>query len=198
MLITLVRHGETEAAGRLLGHTDAPLTPAGWEQFQHQTATADFDVIVSSPRQRTRLPAEQLASTRGLQLRIDEDWAELDFGDWDGAALSDLHADPATAEMLAAFYRSADAPAAPGGENWRSLEARAVRAIDRLLALSADSRVLVVTHAGPMRAALAMACAIPFANLWAIRIGYGTRITLRVERDAGAGLWGEIIEVAQP
>jgi alpha-ribazole phosphatase len=39
---------------------------------------------------------------------------------------------------------------------------------------------------------------MPFTNLWSIRIDYGTRIALRVERDAGAGLWGEIIEVAQP
>jgi alpha-ribazole phosphatase len=198
MLITLVRHGETEAAGQLLGRTDVPLSSMGWEQFERQTQTAVFDVVVTSPSQRARLPAERLAAGRQLPLRVDEDWAELDFGDWDGASLADLHADPAAADALAELYRSADAPGAPGGESWRALEMRAARAIDRLFALGADSRVLVATHAGPMRATLAVALAMPFANLWSIRIDYGTRITLRVERGADAGLWGEIIEVAQP
>ena len=58
--------------------------------------------------------------------------------------------------------------------------------------------MLVITHAGPMRAALALACGIPFANLWAFKIDPGTRITLRAGRDPGAGLWGEIVEVVQP
>jgi alpha-ribazole phosphatase len=198
MLITLIRHGETEAAARLLGRTDAALSPMGWEQFERQTQTAVFDVVVSSPRQRARLPAERLAAAHKVPLRIDDDWAELDFGEWDGAALCDLHGDPATAAALAGLYRSADAPGAPGGESWRQLEARTVRAIDRLLGSGAGSRVLVTTHAGPMRAVLAVVCAMPFVNLWSIRIDYGTRITLRVGRDAGAGLWGEIIEVVQP
>jgi hypothetical protein len=49
-----------------------------------------------------------------------------------------------------------------------------------------------------MRAAIALSCAIPFANLWAFCIKPGTRITLRAGRDKTSGLWGEIVEVAQP
>ena len=59
--------------------------------------------------------------------------------------------------------------------------------------------MLVVTHAGPMRAALALACGLPFANLWAFKIDPGTRITLRGRpRSTGGSLWGEIVEVVQP
>ena len=66
------------------------------------------------------------------------------------------------------------------------------------LAEAAGGRVLVITHAGPMRAALALACGLPFANLWAFKIDPGTRITLAAGRDPGGSLWGEIVEVVQP
>lgn len=198
MLITLVRHGETEATGQLIGRTDAPLTELGWAQFQRQVANVSFEKIVSSPSQRARLPAEALAAERSVPLRIDSDWAELDFGVWDGMTLSDINADPARAAALAAIYRSPESAGAPGGESWPMLEARIRRAIDGLTEAGAGSEILVSTHAGPIRAALAVTCAIPFATLWTILIGYGTRIKLRVGRDENAGLWGEIIEVAQP
>lgn len=199
MLVDLVRHGETQAAGLLLGRTDPPPTASALRQFEQTTAGLVLDAVVTSPRQRARLPAEALAAARRLLLQVDADWAEIDFGDWDGRALAELQADPATAEALAAIYRRADAAGAPGGEDWRAFQARVGRGIDNLLsAHAAESRVLVATHAGPMRAALALACAIPFANLWAFRIGLGTRITLRMGRDERAGLWGEVIEIAQP
>ncbi|MEI9899900.1 MAG: histidine phosphatase family protein [Hyphomicrobium sp.] len=114
MLIDLLRHGETEMAGRLLGRTDAPLAQAGWQQFERQTAGRIFDAIVASPLQRARLPAEALAASRGLPLRIDEDWAELDLGVWDGRVLAELQADATTAEALAAIYRSGESPGRAG------------------------------------------------------------------------------------
>ena len=198
MLIDLLRHCETTTPGRLLGRTDPALSATGWGQFARQTADRRWDAVVASPRQRTRAPAERLADERALSLRIDADWAEIDFGDWDGREITQLRADAATADVLTAIYSSPDAAGPPGGETWHALKARIARAFQSLLEPPAPARVLVVTHAGPMRAALAVACGIPFANLWAFKIDPGTRITLHAGRDPGAGLWGEIVEVAQP
>jgi len=197
MLIDLLRHGETETPGRLLGRADPPLSEHGWRQFERQTSGRSWDMIVASPRLRARAPAECLAGEAGVAWSIDDDWAEVDFGDWDGRELAGLRADAATAEALAALYSSPDAPGAPGGESWHDLSARVSGAIDRVLAQPGE-RLLVVTHAGPMRAALALACGLPFANLWAFTINPATRITLRAGRDDRAGLWGEIVEIVQP
>jgi alpha-ribazole phosphatase len=197
-LIDMIRHGETETPGRLLGRSDPEMSEAGWGQFERQTAERAWDAIVTSPRRRTHMPATRLASARGLKLRVDDDWAELDFGAWDGLLLAELHADSTVADAIAAFYRCADTAGPPGGESWSGLQTRVARALDRLVASTDGATVLVVTHAGPMRAALAMACAIPFANLWTFRIEPGTRITLHAGRDAKAGLWGEVVEVVQP
>jgi alpha-ribazole phosphatase len=197
-LIDLVRHGETETPGRLIGRTDPPLSDAGWRQIERQAAGRSWDVIVASPRRRAHAAATRLAAARGIEVRVDDDWAELDFGAWDGRVLAELRAEPATSAALAAFYAAADAAGPPGGETWSDLKERVARAIDRVLVLPPTATALVVTHAGPMRAAIAHACAIPFANLWAFSIAPGTRITLRAGRDAQAGLWGEIVEVVQP
>ena len=197
-LIDLLRHGETETPGRLLGRTDPALSDKGWAQFARQTDGRQWGAIVTSPRLRTRAAAEWLAGASGTPLRVDDDWAEVDFGDWDGRTIDELHTDANTAAALAALYSSPDAPGAPAGESWLTLTARVSRAIDRLLAGAADDGVLVVTHAGPIRAALALVCGMPFASLWAFKIDPGTRISLHAGRDKDSGLWGEIIEVAQP
>jgi alpha-ribazole phosphatase len=154
--------------------------------------------IIASPRLRAREPAERLALARQQEARIDADWAEIDFGVWDGRLIVDLQADPIAAAQLDRLYLGPDAPAAPEGESWRQLEARVARALEKVLAESSAGTALIVTHAGPMRAALALACGMRFESLWAIRIDPGTRMTLRVGRDKAGSLWGEVIEIAQP
>lgn len=204
VLVDLIRHGETVTPGRLIGRSDPLLSELGRAQIDRQTQDRSWDTIVSSPRLRALEPAQRIGSDRELGVRIDDDWRELDFGAWDGRTLEELRAASETADAFMAFYRSADAPAPPGGgESWHMLEARVAAALRRLLDPSATdiappATVLVVTHAGPIRAALSVACAIPFANLWTFRIEPGTRFTLRVGRDGRAGLWGEIVEVVQP
>lgn len=198
ILIDLLRHGETETPGRLLGRADPALSEAGWRQVERQTANRTWDLIIASPRRRACAAAERLAADRHLALRVDEDWAELDFGDWDGRLIAELRADPSIAEAFNALYAGADTVGAPGGENWAALKVRVAGAIHRLLAEASGGRLLVITHAGPMRAALAVACGLPFANLWAFKIDPGTRLTLAAGRDAGGSLWGEIVEIVQP
>ncbi len=198
ILIELLRHGETETPGRLLGRTDPALSEAGWRQVERQTANRNWDLIIASPRRRACAAAERLAAERRVALRLDDDWAELDFGDWDGRLIAELRADPSIAAGFTALYAGTDADAAPGGESWGDLKARVSGAVQRLLVETAGARVLVITHAGPMRAALAVTCGLPFANLWALKIEPGTRITLSTGRDPGGSLWGEIVEVVQP
>jgi alpha-ribazole phosphatase len=197
-LIDLVRHGETEQGGLLLGRTDGALSQAGWLQFERQTANRTWSSVVSSPLRRSREPAEKLARRLNVPMRIDSDWAEVDFGDWDGRPLAELRADPAIAAQLDALYRSPDAAAAPRGESWQALLGRVADALDRLSDAPASETALVVTHGGPIRAALALACAIPFEQLWTFKIGYGTRVRLRVEKENERRRWGEIIEIVQP
>jgi alpha-ribazole phosphatase len=180
------------------GKTDHTLSAEGWAQFKCQTTHRSWPTIVTSPLRRAREAAEGLAGERNLALRIDDDWAELDLGVWDGRRKSELEAEPAIHAALAAFYRDPSTNPPPGGESWASFEIRIGRALSRLADPASPGPTLVVTHAGPMRVALYQVCGLPLDSLWALRIGFGTRIRLNFEVAANEQVWGEIVEINQP
>lgn len=197
IVVDLLRHGQTDRQGCLIGHTDAALTDAGWQQFAQQTDGRSWTAIVSSPLRRAREPAETLASRQKIDLVTEPDWSELNFGAWDGQPLEALNANAEIAEMLADIYRSPDAAAPPGGESWQDLLQRTDRALHRLLDDTNSSHALVIAHGGPIRAALHLACGLAFESLWTFKIDHGTRIRLHLDRDGESRLWGEIVEIAQ-
>ncbi len=154
--------------------------------------------VIASPRRRALDTATALVAGRDLFCEIHPDWAELDFGDWDGC-----HYDEIPAELLAGLYDAPHAVVPPNGESWRQFEARIDAQLRRLLDEDEDEDedagpVLVVSHAGVLRLAVSRVCGMPLAALWAMRIDYGTRVRLRVERGGDGQLWGELLELCQP
>ena len=83
------------------------------------------------------------------------------------------------------------------GAPMHDVRRRIGRALDDL-ATRDSGPVLVVAHGGAIRVALSIVLAIPFERLWAVRLGCATRITVEMGRSASHGLWGEIVEIAQP
>jgi alpha-ribazole phosphatase len=195
-VIDFLRHGVTERPGDLAGRTDIALSEEGWRQFERQTATRAWPAVVTSPLKRAREAAERLGKERGIRVEIDPDWREIDLGDWDGRALAELRADSAVAGLLAKFYRDPTTAEPPNGEGFGALSVRVGRALGRLADRESDA--LVVAHAGSIRTALSLATGIPLSTLWAIRIEPATRIKVQLARHPEHGIWGEIIEVAQP
>jgi alpha-ribazole phosphatase len=195
-IVDLLRHGQTERPDMLAGRTDLSLSDAGWGEFERQTARGSWEAVVSSPLKRAREAAERLSGARSLVLDIDPDWQEIDLGDWDGQVLSQLQGDPATAQRLAEVMRDPTLLAAPNGETFEQVKARVSSALGRLV--ERPGPVLVVAHAGTIRTAISLACNVPMAALWSLRIGYGTLVRLNIGRHETHGLWGEIVEVRQP
>lgn len=140
--LILIRHGPTDAPGRLHGRSDPGLAEA--------PARAAFavDAIRVSPARRARATAEALWP--GTELREDARLWEQDFGDWDGLAYADL-------PDLGELGREALADhAPPGGESFAGMAARVATAL-REAGATAEGRVAVVAHAGTVRAGLALA-----------------------------------------
>ena len=87
----ILRHGETEwnAAGRLQGHHDSPLTDKGQAQAaaQHTILTGldlnGFDAI-SSPQARALQTAKIALGGLIADIRDDESLREIGIGDWAG------------------------------------------------------------------------------------------------------------------
>jgi alpha-ribazole phosphatase len=197
MRLDLIRHGETGRHGFLDGRTDVPLTAEGWRQLDVQTQDMSARTVISSHLKRARAFASDLATRTGVWLTIDEGWAELDFGAWDGRRWAEIEGEGDGREQLVAFYSDPTGSRPPGGENWADFEARVLQALDRALVEAQSGHVLVIAHGGPIRCALAQLLGMPFASTWAFRIDYGTRLTFDVGRQDNGEPWARLVEMTQ-
>lgn len=162
-----MRHGEPELAGRLLGVTDCAVTEAGVAACVGQAANLHFERVVSSDLRR----AADCAGAMARPVTIDPRWRELDFGAWDGLSSAEVAGGP-----LGAFWADPDAYPPPGGERWSALVARVTAAMDAL----EPRPTLVVTHGGPIRAALSALCGFGYDRLWCFEIPYAVVVSLTV------------------
>ncbi|MDQ7074536.1 MAG: alpha-ribazole phosphatase family protein [Gammaproteobacteria bacterium] len=159
--VTLLRHGETVGAARFRGRIDEPLSDLGCQQMQQATTEGAWDLIVSSPLCRCRDFAQQLAQQKDLPLQINDDWQEMDFGQWEGKSPADLiQSDP---EALERFWSEPDLFTPPEAEPLADFSQRVKNG---WAALPTEyERILVVTHGGPIRLSLCAASGTPDKQL---------------------------------
>jgi broad specificity phosphatase PhoE len=158
--IVLVRHASTAWSGRrYCGRSDPPLDAMGLAQAAtlaaHLTPTlAPGTRLISSPSRRALATADAIAVAGALrQVERDERWREIDFGLAEGLTFEKLEAlAPAT---TAALLRGATDIDWPDGETSASLAERVAAAWNELAA--AGRPAVIVTHAGPILHALALA-----------------------------------------
>jgi broad specificity phosphatase PhoE len=114
--------------------------------------------IVSSPARRACQTAAAIALAVGVpDVEVDARWAEADVGVAEGLTFEALSAvDPSLAERLGRGDVAIDWP---GGETAASLEDRVASALRELRA--EPSPTIVVSHAGPLRIAVALATGQP-------------------------------------
>jgi alpha-ribazole phosphatase len=176
--LTLVRHTRpADGDGRCYGRTDIALGPGFAAEADALAARLPRpDRIVTSPLARCRRLADRLGARLHAPVAVDLDWREIDFGRWEGQPWSDLprpELDAWAADLLHARPH--------GGESVALLLARIRRALARCRA--APGRTLVVTHAGPIRAALFAAGG--GAAAWQRAVGFGEAVTLDAAGDPG-------------
>ncbi len=181
--LDLIRHGQPQGGSRYRGHgVDDPLSPRGWEQMRTAVGTqCHWDVIVSSPLRRCREFAREVSERHDLALHIDEDLKEVGFGAWEGKTRVEIQAeDP---EGYRAFYRDPIHARPPGAEPLETFLERTRHAWQRLLDHPAP-RLLVVAHAGVIRALLTHALEAPPQALYRLQVdnAHLSRIQLHGKR----------------
>jgi probable phosphoglycerate mutase len=158
-LILLVRHGLTPTTGTILPGRASGLHLAEAGQAQAQAAAdriaamSRVDAVYASPLERARETAAPIAKARDMKVRIDKGLLECDFGEWTGAELKKLMKLPEwnTVQRAPSTFRF------PGGESFTEMQGRIVSAIDRLRAAHDGGIVVCVSHADPIKAAVAHA-----------------------------------------
>ena len=158
-LILLVRHGLTPTTGKILPGRASGLHLAEAGQTQAQAAAdriaalASVDAVYASPLERARETAAPIAKARNLKVHIDKGLLECDFGEWTGAELKKLMKLPEWNTVL----RAPSTFRFPNGESFTEMQGRIVNAIDRLRAAHEGGVVVCVSHADPIKAAVAHA-----------------------------------------
>ncbi len=151
MDIYLIRHTRVDiASGVCYGQLEVPLLLSCGNEFAGTLAKLpELETVWTSPLKRCRSLAERIAGPNRKILVIDPRWSELDFGRWEGKLWNQINRKES--DRWANDYWNV---APPEGETYRQLYERVAKALWVLTVQSAQ-RVAVVSHAGPIRAALA-------------------------------------------
>ncbi len=186
MKLLLVRHGESEwnAAGRLQGQADPPLSKLGRRQAAHVAARLvdeGVDAIVSSDLERAVDTAAALAGSVGLEVARREDLREVDLGSWTGISRTEVERD---APELWRRWRIEGIEGWDGGEKYADAMVRISGAISALAAEHEGQTVVAVSHGGSIRLATCHLLGMPATELGRIMsIGNASITEFLVEPD---------------
>ena len=156
-VVLFVRHARTPTTGSVLpgrapglhladtGRADAEKTA------EHLASTAKIEAVYASPLERAKETAAPIAAARGLKVQTERGLLECDFGDWTGAQLKDLMRTPEwrTVQRYPSGFQF------PGGESFLDMSARICGTAMRLVARHPGSVIVAVSHADPIKAAVA-------------------------------------------
>jgi broad specificity phosphatase PhoE/ribonuclease HI len=158
--LLLLRHGQTALSvhRRYSGRGNPELTDLGRQQAQaaarYLAERGGIAAVVSSPLQRAYDTAAAAAKALGLDVTVDDDLIETDFGAWEGLTFVEAaERDPA----LHARWLSDTATEPPGGESFDAVLERVCRARERIIATYQGATVLVVSHVTPIKMLLRLA-----------------------------------------
>ena len=190
-MITLVRHGRTEAnaSGLLLGRADPPLDDLGRRQAvavgEAVAAGGPVDRIITSPLTRARQTAEAVAAAhaaaggRTLEVAVDDRLVELDYGTWDRRPAAEV------APREWAVWMADPSFAPPGGESLTALGARVRELLAEVAVTAADApdvHTVLVSHVSPIKAAVAWALGVGDGVAWRLFLSPASISTVAVVR----------------
>ena len=110
-----------------------------------------IDAVYASPLERTRETAAPIAKVRGLKVQIERGLLECDFGEWTGGELKELAKKPEwqTVQRYPSGFRF------PGGESFTEMQVRITSTLADLAEKHRGQTIVAVSHADPIKAALA-------------------------------------------
>jgi broad specificity phosphatase PhoE len=186
--LLLLRHGTTAAVGqRLVGRLPgielsargATETRALGARLARQPITA----VYSSPLERAVATACAVAEPHGVPVQSRPDLTDVDFGEWTGLGFGELD----TIAAWQAFNSRRSLTRPPGGEHVLEVQLRMVRELQRIVLGHPAGTVAVVSHADPLRAAIAYHLGMPLDFILRLEIAPASLSVLSLSPD-GAGL----------
>src|SRR5215470_14573592 len=189
-LVLLVRHAVTPTTGvKLPGRAPGLHLSDDGRRQAHLAAErlaklSKLAAVYASPLERARETALPIARARGLALRIERDLAELDIGEWTGLSLKQASRKPewTIVQHHPSGFRF------PGGESFPEMQTRMTAALARLVARHPGQVIAAVSHADPIKAAVAHALGTPLDLFQRIVIAPASISAIAYRREGPAVL----------
>jgi probable phosphoglycerate mutase len=207
--LLLVRHAVTEHTGPLLSGRlpGIDLSARGVEQASAvagRLAAVPVAAVYASPIERTTQTARHIAQRHALAVRSLPGVIEADYGEWTGGAIAEL----AKTDTWKVVQRAPSRARFPGGESIREMQARTVAALEQVLDAHAHETVVVVSHADPIKAAIAHFTGLHLdlfqrlhvspASVTAFEFHEGACLLVKCNDTGDLGELGELVPPASP
>lgn len=130
--------------------------------------------VISSPLKRCALLAKQFSNT----IIFDDRIMELNFGKWELKAWNDI-----PEKDMNPWMNDFVNVTVPSGESYTQLAKRVYSFFEDIEKYKNNQNIIIITHAGPIRAFLSKLLKIPLKDSFNIKINYGDVFCLRKEND---------------
>ncbi len=172
MELYLVRHTTPNIEkGICYGQSDIGITSSFHtevKKIHQQIPMQEVSKVYSSPLQRCKL----LAKTFNQEILFDDRLKELNFGDWELQPWDAIHS-----RELDPWMKDFVNVQVPNGESYIMLQQRVLDFYGSL-DLSLSEKIVVITHAGPIRALLSHFQKIDLKDSFNIKVNYGQVTTI--------------------
>lgn len=173
--IVLIRHGEPEASakGRCYGKLDVGLSANGRRQIEQTARFLErfkLWAVYSSPRIRATESAKIIAEKNNLITETREDFAEIDFGDFEGLEYAEV--ERRFPETYRKWMNQPTTVEFPNGESFARMQTRVLHATNELKLRHAGETFAVVSHGGASRIVLANVLGMRNADIFRLAQDY--------------------------
>lgn len=188
--LVFLRHGQTSQPNCLLGRTDAELSPDGLAQLRMSAGTLkSISKVISSPLQRAASFAHEFAFDNQLNCDTQSCWSEYDFGEWDGLDYERLASRYPQDYTL--FQSNPIKNGPPGGEDVVNFYRRVVKGIIQLVESHPEKKLLIVSHGGVIRCAVAWCLGLDFVHQSSLANVPFQRLQVDYASQTQINIWNE-------
>ena len=154
--LILGRHAVTAETGpKLSGRKPGiDLSDLGNEQAKSagaRLADVPLSAIYASPIERTQQTAAHIAAHHEVPVTVLDGVIEAEYGDWTGGTIAEL----AKTDLWKTVQRTPSRARFPNGESIAEMQTRMVSALETVVERHPGEVVAVVSHADPIKAAIA-------------------------------------------
>jgi alpha-ribazole phosphatase/probable phosphoglycerate mutase len=168
-IVDVIRHGQPIGGSMYRGHRDDRLSELGWQQMNQAVGEYNrWQAVLSSPLLRCSEFAESLSKRHNLPLSYDDRFKEIDWGIWEGKTSHAI-----CAEQPDKLYRFRADPVRlrpQGAEDVRDFKERVLQGWKDLIQQHHSKHVLLVAHAGVIRALISIVLDAPVQHMFSIKV----------------------------